>query len=56
MDFTLFVKILEAFEDFAEDDGDVLFLEITWRWFHEVENASSSEVFHDDPELRPFEI
>lgn len=50
MEFAFGVKVLQALEHFAEDDGDLHFVEIAG--LHQVEGRTAAQVLHNDPQFR----
>lgn len=50
MEFAFGVKVLQALEHFAEDDGDLHFVEMAG--LHQVERRTAAQVLHNDPQFR----
>jgi hypothetical protein len=50
MEFAFRVKVFQALEHFAEDDGDLHFVEIAG--LHQVECRTAAQVLHNDPQFR----
>lgn len=47
VDLLLGVQVLQAFENFTQDDGDVLLVERAW--LHQIERRTATEILHHDP-------
>ena len=50
MEFAFRVEVLQALEHFAEDDGDLHFVEMAG--LHQVERRTAAQVLHNDPQFR----
>lgn len=54
MQLVVVVQVLQTHEQFAHDDGDVIFCNVTWS--HKITTAAARTILHDDPQIGSLKV